>query len=215
MPRDLSAIPRLDLPYSNLVLTGFLGVGKTTVGRHIAQELGIDFLDIDDEIELRELMSIGKIRELYGDSRLRTLEHDLCRQAALMRRAVVVVPGAAMLEPRNFNLLTETGQVVVLTCELGEALRRLHLASEQHYRDHTIRRRMLSRLRREIGVVSETRLLQLDTTHLSIEEEAEMLVDLWLTGSPKSDLFRYGPAPQIAPPRKAPVGLASRGQSVE
>lgn len=209
-PLDLEAISPLDLPYRNLVLTGFLGVGKSTVGQYIAQRLKVDFFDVDEEIELREVMSIARIRELYGDSHLRTLEHDLCRQAALMRRAVIVVPGAALLDERNYSLLTDTGQVVVLTCELGEALRRLHLANEQQFRDRTLRRRLLGRLRREFAVVHDPRLLQLDTTHLTVEEEANLLVRLWMSGQPEGKRFRYGPPPPIAPPPKRPVGLSGR-----
>ena len=201
---------RLDLPYNNLVLTGFLGVGKTTIGRYIAEQLGADFLDVDEEIELRELMSINKIRELYGDSRLRALEHDLCRTAGLMRRSVVVVPGAALLDSRNYRLLSDTGQIVVLTCELGEALRRLHMTSEQRFRDETLRRRMMSRLRREHAVVNDPRLLQLDTTHLTIEEESDLLTELWFTGEPVEGVFRYGPAPPVKPPPRPAVGLSTR-----
>ena len=207
---DLEHLSRLDLPYKNLVLTGFVGVGKTTVGRAVARQLSVEFLDVDEEIELRELMSISKIRELYGDSRLRALEHALCRQAALMRRAVIVTPGAALLDSRNYTLLEETGQVVCLVCELGEALRRLHLASEQHYRDPTIRRRTLSRLRREYAIVNDPRVLQLDTTHLPIEQEIELLIRLWVTGEPDEEHFRYGPPPRIKPPIRPPIGLASR-----
>jgi len=207
---DVTRASRLDLPYKNLVLTGALGVGKTTIGRQIVRELGVDFFDVDEEIELRELMSISKIRELYGDSRLKSLERDMCSRAALMRRAVVVVPGAALLDARNFEALTDTGMVVVLTCELGEALRRLHLASDQHYRDPTIRRRMLSRLRREREVVFDSRLLQLNTTHLTVEEEGKLLIRFWLTGEPEGDLFRLGPPPPYTPPGKLIVGLSRR-----
>lgn len=210
---DIEPISRLDLPYKNLVLTGFLGVGKSTIGRHIVQRLAVDFLDIDEEIELRELMSIAKLREVYGDSRLRLLEHEFCRQGALMRRAVVVVPGAALLEDRNYLPLSETSTIVCLTCELGEALRRMHLSSEQHFRDPTIRRRMLSRLRREQEIVNDPRILQLNTTHLTIEEEANLLISLWKTGRPDSLLFRVGPPERMKPPTRTPVGLSSRAVS--
>src|SRR5512136_714106 len=104
MTGNLPDLSRFDLPYKNLILTGFLGVGKSTIGQHLVQRLGVDFLDVDEEIELRELMSISKLRELYGDSRLKSLEHEFCRQAALMRRAVIIVPGAALLDARNYDL---------------------------------------------------------------------------------------------------------------
>jgi shikimate kinase len=210
MTLDLDELSRLDLPYHNLVLTGFLGVGKSTIAQRIAGRLGVDYFDLDEVIELHELMSIAKIRELYGDSRLRALEHEQCRQVALMRRSVVVVPGSVLLDERNFAPLTETSSVVILSCELGEALRRLHLSSEQHYRDEVIRRRMLSRLRREHAVINEMRLIQLDTTHLSVEEESDMLIRYWLTGEPQGPLFRFGPPPRFKPPQRAPVGLSTR-----
>ncbi len=212
MSLDASSVSWLDLPYTNLLLTGFLGVGKTTIGRHLVKRLGVDFFDMDEEIELRELMSIAKIREVYGDTRLKGLEYDYCRQAGLMRRAVLVIPGAALLDARNFALLSEVSRIVCLTCELGEALRRLHLGSEQQYRDATIRRRMLSRLRREYEITNDTRLIQFDTTHLAIDEEADLLIKYWATGELQGPLFHQGPPPRIRPPSKMPIGLSRRSR---
>jgi shikimate kinase len=205
----MTEITRLDLPVKNLLLTGYLGVGKTTIGHTIANQLGVDFFDLDEEIEMREYMSISKLREQYGDQRLKALEHDLCQQAALMRRSVVVLSGAALLDARNFALMEEISQIVCLTCELGEALRRLHLGSEQHYRDVNIRRRMLARLRRERPVVNDPRLLQMDTTHVPSEEVVELLINLWATGDSSDKHFRSGPPEPVRPPERIPMGLAS------
>ena len=210
MPSDPTTITRIDLPYENLLLTGFLGVGKTTTGRALAKRLGVDFFDLDEEIEVRELMSIAKLREQYGDSRLKSIEYELCRQAALMRKSVLIIPGAALLEPRTFGPLTEVSTVVCLTCELGEALRRLHLTSDQQYRDAVIRRRMLSRVRREYEIVRDPNILQLDTTHLATEEEVDLLISLWATGQADHPSFHLGPRPGFRPPARMPVGLSSK-----
>lgn len=211
MAEAAAPFTRIDLQYKNLLLTGFVGVGKSTIARHVARKMGVELFDLDEEIELRELMSIAKLREQYGDSRLKALENDYCHQASLMRRAVLAIPGASLLEPRNFNLLAEVSLIVCLTCELGEALRRLHLASEQHYRDPAIRRRTLSRLRRDYQLVSDPNLLQLDTTHLSIDEEADLLVRLWATGQPEIPPFRMGPPPPLKPPVRQVTGLSREG----
>jgi shikimate kinase len=210
MPSDSTTITRIDLPYENLLLTGFLGVGKTTTGRALAKRLGVDFFDLDEEIEVRELMSIAKLREQYGDSRLKSIEYELCRQAALMRKSVLIIAGAALLEPRTFGPLTEVSTVVCLTCELGEALRRLHLTSDQQYRDAVLRRRMLSRLRREYEIVRDPSVLQLDTTHLTTGEEVDLLISLWATGQADHPAFHLGPRPGFRPPTRAPVGLSSK-----
>ncbi|NDJ53724.1 MAG: hypothetical protein GYB68_11650 [Chloroflexi bacterium] len=208
---DEAAAPSwLELPSKNLVLTGFLGVGKSTIARQIRRRLNVELLDIDEEIELRELMSIAKLRELYGDSRLRKLEYEICRQASLMRRSVIVVPGAALSDSRNYRALSDIGMIVCVTCELGEALRRLHLKSEQQFRDESIRRRMMSRIRREYGIINDTRILQLDTTHLTIDEEVHLLTDYWLNQNAPTEHFRQGPPERIKPPQKATVGLSVR-----
>jgi shikimate kinase len=210
MPPEATTLTRVDLPYNNLLLTGFLGVGKTTIGRLVSRRLGVDLFDLDEEIELRELMSIAKLREQFGDSRLKSIEYDLCRQAALMRKAVLIIPGAALLEKRSYGPLTEVSVTVCLICELGEALRRLHMASEQQYRDPVIRKRMVSRLRREFEVALDPRILQLDTTHLPVEEEADLLINLWGTGRMDHPAFHMGPKPGLKPPPRSPVGLSSR-----
>jgi shikimate kinase len=177
-------ISRLDLPYQNLILTGFVGVGKTTVGKAIADKLEVDFMDVDEEIVRREGMSIRQIRQEFGDARLKILEADVCRESAFRRQAVIVVSGAALLDQRNADLLGGTGQVACLTCEMGEALRRLHMAYEETFRDPKERQHLLSRLRREYGIVDDERHVQIDTTHLTIEEVVDELVHLWQYGEP-------------------------------
>jgi shikimate kinase len=206
----LVSVNRIDLPFKNLLITGFLGVGKTTIGRAVAKRLGVDFFDLDEEIEMRELMSIAKLREQYGDSRLKSIEYDLCRQAALMRKSVLIIPGAALLEPRTFGPLTEVSTVVCLTCELGEAMRRLHLTSDQQYRDAVIRRRMLSRLRREYEIVRDPNILQLDTTHLATDEEMGLLIKVWATGHADHPAFHMGPKPAFKPLSHGPMGVSSK-----
>lgn len=176
------SISRLDLPYENLILAGVVGVGKSTVGAAIAALAEVDFVDVDEEITRREEMSITDIRREYGDARLKVLEADVCREAAFKRQAVIVVGGAAILDQRNADLLSGTGRVVVLTCEMGEALRRLHMSYEEAFRDPKERQYLISRLRREYGIVDDERFVQIDTTHLTTDQVVDELVHLWQHG---------------------------------
>ena len=77
-------------------------------------------------------------------------------------------------------------------------------------RDPTIRRRMMSRLRREYEIANDERILQLDTTHLTLDEETDLLIDYWMSGEPEGPLFHEGPPPRIRPPSRKPVGLSGR-----
>jgi shikimate kinase len=66
----------------NLVLTGFMGTGKTSVGREIAQRLGRKFVDMDSLIEAREGRSVPELFRDQGELYFRRLEAALCRELA-------------------------------------------------------------------------------------------------------------------------------------
>src|SRR5215470_7044369 len=112
--------PKSNAPYHNLILTGYMGVGKTQVGRLIARQLGVVFIDLDTEIQMRENMSTDEIRQLFGESRLRTLERDLCREISLRRSSVLSVDGVTLLDEGTRERLSSGGSILVLTCALGE-----------------------------------------------------------------------------------------------
>ena len=66
----------------NLILTGFMGTGKTAVGQELARRLGTEFVDMDALIKAREGMSIAQIFRQRGEAHFRRLEAELCRELA-------------------------------------------------------------------------------------------------------------------------------------
>ena len=167
-------------PYQNLTLTGAMGVGKTAVGREVARRLSAEFYDLENEILNREGQSAEQIRALFGEARLKTLETETIRDLTLRRHAVIAVSGPALLREENRARLVEAGLVLCLTCALNEILRRLHAARGAWFHNPANRGVMLSRLKRELAVVSLD-LPQLDTTPLSIEETADAVIEFWLS----------------------------------
>jgi shikimate kinase len=127
-----STAPRL------IVLTGFMGVGKSTVGRLLAQQLDWRFVDADDEIEAEAGASIAAIFTRNGEPWFRELEHQTIRRLAASDRAsgrlVLALGGGAIEDHRTRSLLLEAEatrlihleaslETVLLRCQGTETLR--------------------------------------------------------------------------------------------
>ncbi len=166
-------------PYHNLILTGYMGLGKIAVGRMIAKQLGVIFIDLETEIQLREEMPPDEIRQLFGESRLRAIEDDLCRELGLRRGAVLSISGPTLLDEGNRTRLMNSGPVLVLTCALNEILRRLHASQGARFHDPKVRSAALNQIRREQQIHQLPDLPTLDTTDLTIEQIAERAITFW------------------------------------
>lgn len=99
----------------NLVLVGFMGSGKSCVGRIAAAELGLRFADLDHVIEQREGMSISRIFETKGEEEFRRIESEVAEAASRESGQVLATGGGIVLRPVNLQRLGATGVVVHLS----------------------------------------------------------------------------------------------------
>lgn len=109
----------------NLILTGFMGTGKTTVGRLLARELDYEFVDSDALIEAREGCTIADIFRGRGEGAFRALEAEAARELAGRRGLVIATGGRMMLDRENAAVLGRTGRVFCLRAAPGEILARV------------------------------------------------------------------------------------------
>ena len=114
----------------NVVLLGFMGTGKTTVGKIVAERRGMTFVDMDDVIEARENKSIERIFAEDGEPRFRELERELVVELASKQGLVVGAGGGVVLNADNVRDFAETGLVVCLTAPAGVILERV--SKESH-----------------------------------------------------------------------------------
>lgn len=166
-------------PYHNLILTGFMGTGKLNVVRLMARKVGVQWIDLPTEVQMREGLPPHELRQIFGEARLKQVEADLCRELALQRGAVLSVNGTTLLEPVNRERLLNSGPVLVLTCALNEVLRRLHASQGARFHDPKVRASELNLLRREQQVLQLEGLPTLDTTTLTVEQVAEQAIAFW------------------------------------
>jgi shikimate kinase len=95
-------------------LTGFMGSGKTTVGKLLSDRLEVPFVDLDREIELRAGLSVKEIFERGGEALFRRLEQEALASIVGRQDAVVATGGGTVTVDRNLRLLEEGGVSVWL-----------------------------------------------------------------------------------------------------
>lgn len=109
----------------NIVLTGFMGTGKTTVGKLLAAQLGYEFIDTDELIQTRQGRSIPQIFLELGEAAFRQMEADLAEELARREGLVISTGGRLMLDPANVAALSRQGRVFCLIATPEEILTRL------------------------------------------------------------------------------------------
>jgi shikimate kinase len=117
------------MPDKNIVLTGFMGAGKSTVGRRLAKRLGLEFVDTDELIEALAGKSVKDIFKADGEGRFREYERDvlktLAESAGSGRAGMVVSTGGGIIkDPVNRTNLKRIGLVVWLKVSLDDAVKR-------------------------------------------------------------------------------------------
>lgn len=116
------AIERLRTVYkrSNIALTGFMGCGKTTIGKKLAALLEMDFIDLDQKIEKEQNMSISEIFEKRGEMYFRELETQACYELNKLENTVIATGGGTVIRDRNADVLKNNCLIILLNQSLEQ-----------------------------------------------------------------------------------------------
>jgi shikimate kinase len=98
----------------NIVLTGFMGAGKSTVGRRLANALKRNMVDTDDMIEREAGMGIPEIFAKHGEDYFRDIEEKIVAKASSLKNHVIVTGGGVVLREKNIQNLRRNGVIIYL-----------------------------------------------------------------------------------------------------
>jgi len=115
----------------NVILTGFMGTGKSTVGRLLAEQLNYSFRDLDSLIVEKEGTSINTIFADRGESYFREVESSVLKSVSQESSLIVSTGGGAVIRQENRCLMHKSGVVVNLTATPETILQRLHSDAER------------------------------------------------------------------------------------
>ena len=110
---------------ANIILTGFSGTGKSLVAKEIAQRLNWDFVDTDAEIVKLAGKPISEIFQQDGESKFRELERQVIEKTCQQKRLVMAIGGGAIINLRNYELLTKSGFIFCLEAKPETIYQRL------------------------------------------------------------------------------------------
>ena len=109
----------------NIVLTGYMASGKSTVGKALSERLGMPFVDTDLMVEEETGMKITEIFAKYGEAHFRSLEKNAVKKASEMDGVIIATGGGVVLDSENVSNLRQNGSVINLFPEEGVILTRL------------------------------------------------------------------------------------------
>jgi len=169
---------------SNVYLVGPMGVGKTTIGRTLAIELALEFIDSDQEIENRTGVSITTIFDIEGDEGFRLREMNVIGELAKRRGILLATGGGAILSSTNRKILRNTGLVVYLHATVEMQLERTRNSRNRPLlnngdRKHVIQKLMKQReplYRQEADIIYYT---DSRSPHTAAKQIAEEIREKW------------------------------------
>jgi shikimate kinase len=157
----------------NIVLTGFMGAGKSVVGRNLAKRRDMNVVDTDDVIEKESKMEISEIFSRFGEAHFRELESAAVRKVSTLKDHVIITGGGVVLKAENIENLRKNGAIIYLRAS-PEALYN-RVKDETHrpllqVTDPLERIRELLKYRARLYANND---LEIDTSNLSVEEVIE------------------------------------------
>lgn len=110
-----------------IFLIGYMGAGKTTVGKVLSRQLGLSFIDLDHYIEARFHKTVGQLFAEKGEEAFRDIERRMLREVAMFEDVLVSTGGGAPCFFDNMEFMNEVGQTVYLKVSVDELANRLEL----------------------------------------------------------------------------------------
>ena len=160
----------------NIVVVGFMGTGKSGVGKLLADKLGREFLELDDIIEKREGITIREIFATKGEPYFRGLEKEAVRETSQKKGIVISAGGGAIIDEENFNNLKKNSVIVCLEASPDVILKRTKGNTCRPLLNVPDPKKRIEELLKERAPYYKKADLCINTDNLTMEEVVEKIV---------------------------------------
>ena len=163
----------------NLIVTGYVEPNRPRISRQLALRLGLQMIDVEQQIEDRTGDTVAQLRSLYGDRRLKAIETEIIDEIMLHRRALIRVSGTTVLNSGHRAELQRNGVIICLVASLDSILRRIHLTLGGRYHNPVERARAIGELQQEWKIREIADVVEFDATHITEAILIERIVAFW------------------------------------
>lgn len=174
-------VPKLLDDMVRIFLTGYMGAGKTTLGKAFARKMNISFIDLDWYMEERFHKTVGQLFTEYGEDGFRALEQKVLHEVGEIEDVVIATGGGAPCFFDNMEYMNQLGQTVFLDVNPDVLFVRLKIASQSRpilkgKNDEQLRAFILDSLQKRMPYYSKAR-YTFDGSQLETREQVELSVN--------------------------------------
>ena len=162
----------------NIIITGFMGTGKSVVAKELARKLKMVFIDMDQIIEERQGTSIADIFTRYGEKYFRAQENKLIKELSQKENMVIATGGGTLLSSDNARILDQRGQIICLYAGSQTIYNRVKRKNNRPLLKEENRSSEINRLLEERKKIYDNIKWKIDTTNLNIQEVTDKIIAL-------------------------------------
>jgi len=162
----------------NIIITGFMGTGKSVVAKELARKLKMKFIDMDRIIEEGQGMSIADIFSRYGENYFRQQENKLVKELSQKENMIIATGGGTLLSSDNARILGQRGQIICLYADSRTIYNRVKRRNNRPLLKGENVLSDIDRLLEERKKIYDNIKWKIDTTNLNIQEVTDKIMAL-------------------------------------
>lgn len=159
----------------NIVLVGFMGTGKSTIARKLADRLGWNIIDTDQLVEKAEALSISEIFKSNGENYFRKVESKVIHEVMQRKKQVIATGGGAVLSDENRDIMLNNGLVVALKSDVKTIIERVSRDRNRPLLKGDVRKNVYELVEKRKHAYDFAH-LQIDTSSSSMDEVLEEII---------------------------------------
>lgn len=161
----------------NIIITGFMGTGKSVVAKELARKLKMEFIDMDRIVEERHGMSISNIFDRYGERYFRVQENKLVKELFQKENMVIATGGGTLLSSDNARILNQRGQIICLYADSQTIYNRVKRKNNRPLLKEKNVLSEINRLLKERKKIYDNIKWKIDTTNFTIREVVDKIIN--------------------------------------